>query len=174
MSNGIMVPGEFETELATVWFCANYYYQASYKARREYCGVVFKQPSGKFGSTIRRDGNFSESRIRTTDVPLRGGNDIVAAWHTHLPYTALGQKVEGKLGGDILEIISAALGASYEDFSSADKRLAQTADQKAKEIFGHGFAFYLVTATLIRRYAPSRSPDYKAWPKDPPSKMRGA
>jgi hypothetical protein len=173
MYNDIMVPGEFETELATVWFCANYYYQASFNARREYNGVVFKQPSGKFGSTIRRDGTFSESRVRATDAPP--GSDIVAAWHTHLPYTALGQKIQGKISaGDVLEALSTASGAGYEGFSDADKKLAETGDENAKKIFGHGFAYYLVTATLIRRYAPSRSPDYKDWPKDPPSKMRAA
>jgi hypothetical protein len=35
----------FETQLATVWFAANYYYEASYRHGREYIGVVFHVPN---------------------------------------------------------------------------------------------------------------------------------
>src|SRR5262249_28751835 len=59
----------FSTELAAVWYAANYYYQSSYKRGREYIGSVFRQADGKYGVTVRSDGGFAQSTIRIGDVP---------------------------------------------------------------------------------------------------------
>ena len=71
----------FDTELAAVWYAANYYYEASCRRQREYTGVVFSEGQ-KFGTTVRSDGTKSHA-YPTADVP--SGTFPVAIWHTHLP-----------------------------------------------------------------------------------------
>ena len=163
-------PHEFNTELHAVWYAANYYYQASFNRRAEYSGIVFKKPNGKYGITIRRDGKFHQSKIHMEDVP--DGVDPRAIWHTHLPYTRLTDHDGMKILGLLAESVSGLLGASFEDFSSADRGLAERGTKAALKQLGHRFSIYLVTATLIKRYTPGAKTPEKEWPKAPPSKMK--
>jgi hypothetical protein len=161
-------PREFDTVLQTVWFCANYYYQSSYNARSEYYGIIFKKPNGRYGTTIHRDGGFSTSYITTKDVPPE--YDIVAGWHTHLPATAL---TKSRLAGMLLE---GFLGGAFEDFSDSDKALATKVRARARAYYKNQgrqvqpFTYYLVTATVIKRYTPGHKMP-AVWNKPAPSKM---
>jgi hypothetical protein len=166
-------PREFDTELAAVWFAANYYYEASFKRIREYAGIVFKKPNGKHGLTIRRDGRFDRIEIRFEDVPP--GCDTRAVWHTHLPHSRL---VEDKMFKFFL-MFAEALEHKYfngglENFSGAsggdrgDIPLAEAATRA----FKHPVSIYLITATLIKRYTPGLKTPEKEWRKEPPGRMK--
>jgi hypothetical protein len=151
----------FDTELAAVWYAANYYYQTSYLRKREYTGVVF-QDGEKFGITVRGDGTSSHA-YPTADVP--SGTIPMAIWHTHLPasmsgeYPALNQLYAlllKELTGEILE----------HQVSKDDHNTWVLWTRK----FGRLIPVYLVTAKIIKRYSgPNQE---KVWVKDPPSRMQ--
>lgn len=156
---------KFDTELAAVWYAANYYYQASYRRGREYIGVVFREPSGKFGITVRGDGGFAGSKVRIGDVPR--GAIPTAVWHTHIPSTA------GNISaaGQVLMLLLTSFDMGWDEFSDNDKKLSDDASKISLRLWGHRIPIYLVTATMIKRYRGTDLPD-KVWPKDPPSRMR--
>ena len=153
----------FDTELAAVWYAANYYYEVSERSGREYIGVVFRDGSNKFGITVRGDGGFTSSTVRIGDVPT--GTVPTAVWHTHpaVPSTAsLGSKIVlGLLGVGLLD----------DDFSSADIALADRATVASRRLFGHPISIYLATATVIKRYRPGLANPEKTWGKEPPARM---
>lgn len=154
----------FETELAAVWYAANYYYQSSYNHGREYIGVVFRESEGNFGLTVRGDGGFAGAKVRIGDIPK--GTIPMAVWHTHIPSTA------GKLStaGQILMLLMTSFDLGWDEFSGKDQKLSDDASKVSLRIWGHRIPIYLVTSTLIKRYRGPNLPD-KIWHKDPPSQM---
>lgn len=156
----------FPTELAAVWYASNYYYETSVRRAREYIGVVFRERDGRFGLTVRGDGGFSTSRIRIGDIPKE--TLPTAVWHIHPPATALGRNFWEQLVVRIVTLDD----WGQEEFSSADRRLAERATAVALKEFGHPISIYLATATLIRRYRPGTKQAEKEWTKEPPGRMR--
>jgi hypothetical protein len=157
----------FDTELAAVWYAANYYYEASFRRGGEYIGVVFRDADGRYGLTVRSDGGFSGAKVRVFDVPH--GTVPTAVWHTHVPYTS------GK--ADPLErvflLLMTTFDLGWDEFSGGDRMLAENATQISRRAWGHSIAIYLVTASLIRRYRPGARIPEKSWPKAMPSGMTG-
>jgi hypothetical protein len=151
----------FETELAAVWYAANYYYETSYRRRREYTGVVFRDGE-TFGITVRGDGTNLHA-YPTPDVP--GGTVPSAIWHTHLPASMSSEYP--KLNLVYKRVLKEWFGKTLEHlFSDDDMRTSALWTQK----FGRPIPIYLVTAKIIRRY---RGPNQdKEWIKDAPSGMR--
>src|SRR5215212_10175514 len=78
---------EENTELAAVWYAANYYYEASLENQREYGGAVFRRPTGRYSVTIRK-GDFERLNFKNVTQDVPAGCETVALWHTHLPETA--------------------------------------------------------------------------------------
>jgi hypothetical protein len=156
----------FPTELAAVWYAANYYYQSSYKRGREYIGSVFRQADGKYGVTVRSDGGFAQSTIRIGDVPR--GAIPTAVWHTHIPSSAMAKTTFGQ----ILMAILTTGDADWDQFSDADRDMVDKASEVSREVWGQPISMYLCTATVIRRYRPGLAQPDKSWDKDPPSKFR--
>ena len=111
----------FDTELAAVWYAANYYYETSYRRDREYIGVVFRDENWKFGLTVRGDGSHSESKIRIGDVPL--GTIPTAVWHTHLPASAGNASDAAK----IITWIISSFDLGWDEFSGNDTKLSDDA-----------------------------------------------
>lgn len=169
-SSPFINPREFDTELQAVWFAANYYYEASFRRRKEYSGVVFQKPNGKFSLTIRRDGQFHQSKVRIDDAPADG--DLRAIWHTHIPYTQLSNNDDIKIIALALESIEDLLGGGFENFSTADKRMAEDLTQQSLKIVRRRFPIYLITASVIKRYTPGAKTPEKTWSKEPPGKMK--
>jgi hypothetical protein len=155
----------FDTELAAVWYAANYYDESSYHRDREYIGVVFREPNWKFGLTVRGDGSHSESKVRIGDVPL--GTVPTAVWHTHLPASAGNASDAAKL---ITWIIS-SFDLGWDEFSAKDTTLSNDASTGSLERWGQRIPIYLVTATVIKKY---RGPHLaeRVWSKPAPSRMR--
>lgn len=155
----------FDTELAAVWYAANYYYETSYRRDREYIGVVFREPNWKFGLTVRGDGSHSESKVRIGDIPL--GTIPTAVWHTHLPASAGNASDAAKL---ITWIIS-SFDLGWDEFSGNDTKLSDDASKVGLTRWGHRIPIYLVTATMIKKY---RGPHLaeRVWSKPAPSRMR--
>jgi Domain of unknown function (DUF4329) len=155
----------FDTELAAVWYAANYYYESSDHRDREYIGVVFREPNWKFGLTVRGDGSHSESKVRIGDVPL--GTVPTAVWHTHLPASAGNASDAAKL---ITWIIS-SFDLGWDEFSGNDTKLSNDASTVSLKRWGHRIPIYLVTATVIKKY---RGPHLaeRVWSKPAPSRMR--
>ena len=163
-------PGEFDTELAAVWFAANFYYKESYMRGGETTGVLFKKPNDKYSFTFRMDGGFGTSLVRWSDVPKNQGFVITAAWHTHVPGTRACQIKDGGMGAAIACLaftLTDTILRENESFSGKDRKLADD----ATKITRRNIAFYLITADLIKRYTPGK-PE-KSWKKDIPSKMAG-
>jgi hypothetical protein len=136
----------FDTELAAVWYAANYYYETSYRRDREYIGVVFREPNWKFGLTVRGDGSHSESKVRIGDIPL--GTIPTAVWHTHLPASAGNASDAAKL---ITWIIS-SFDLGWDEFSGNDTKLSDDASKVGLTRWAHLIPFYLVTQTFIKMY----------------------
>ena len=155
----------FETELAAVWYAANYYYESSYRRGGEYIGVVFLDADGKYGITVRGDGGFAGSKVRIHDVPR--GTAPMAVWHTHIPCTAGETDAIVK----ILLCLATTLDAGWDTFSSEDRKLSDDASKWSVPAYGRRFPIYLVTATQIKRYRGEKYPEM-VWRKDPPSRMR--
>ena len=163
-------PKEFDTELAAVWYAANYYYKESYLRGGETTGVLFKKPNGKYSFTVRQDGGYLTSLVRWRDVPKGQGFVITAAWHTHIP----GSRVCQAKGDPVavgLACIFFSLGdkliEEFRSFSDKDRILAN----KKSDETGRDISFYLITADMIKRYTPG-IPE-KRWNKDIPSRMIG-
>jgi len=160
----------FDTELAAVWYAANYYYESSFRRQREYIGVIFRKPDNLYGLTVRRGEAFDHSKIRVWDVPA--GTVPTAVWHTHLPLWASGTPGKVDLGGLFSEFVSELLGAGYQDFSDADRGIADDHSRLSRRLHGHTISIYLVTAELIKRYRPGLRHPEKSWAKEPPGRMR--
>lgn len=162
---------ECPTELAAVWYAANFYYQASYNRAIEYGGIVFKWPNGKFGVTVRR-GAFTHTQIHWEDQPEDA--ETAAIWHTHIPLTRAGSTPLRRDALELFEFFSSVFEAGYEDFSPEDKALAEEATKAMQRISGtrQRIPIYLVTATVIKRYTPGATPPITEWSKKPPSRMR--
>lgn len=174
MSDALMFPHvhprEFDTELEAVWFSANYYYKESYVRGGESTGVVFWDPAReKFRTTFRLDGSWRSAAVRWRDVPKGHGFVITSAWHTHVPGTRFCQiKDNGAaLAACLAFSLTDGLLREFESFSGEDRTLANDATRKT----GRTISFYLITATLIKRFTPGK-PD-KTWNKEIPSRMRG-
>ena len=160
---------KFDTELQAVWYCANYYYKASYEAGVEYGGVIYKQVDGKYGYTVRKSTSFLLTTIRFEDMPVRDGQIPTAIWHSHLPASACR---DGELTCLVAFLDDAVL-RSYRSFSGKDKRLAQRAHEHFKKLTDHKVVMYLFTHDLIKRYDPSAVRNrYKEWKKDPAGNMK--
>jgi hypothetical protein len=161
-------PREFKTELEAVWFAANYYFAASFKARSEFGGVVFRKPNGKFGITIRTDGVIDHIDPRLEDVP--GDCETMALWHTHLPIPRLRRPLKDQATARTVERIDTLIGTGQNNFSGDDKALADAATEAMKKITGDKNAVvpaYLVTDKLIKRYTPDVGEE--SWDKEPPA-----
>lgn len=162
----------FDTELAAVWYAANYYYESSFRRAREYIGVVFRQADGKYGITVRNldeNSTWRGSAVRIGDVPR--GTVPMACWHTHVPCDA-GDSKHGISGSTkFLRCIASSLDLAWDEFSSADYSLSDENSKKTLKIWGHRFPIYLITATEIKRYRGTAFPE-KSWKKDPPSRMK--
>lgn len=157
----------FDTELAAVWYAANYYYETSYRRHREYIGVVFREPSGRYGLTVRGDGGFHQSKVRIGDVPA--GAIPVAVWHTHLPSTA----ASDSLAGQALMFLLSGFDLDWDEFSTEDRVLSDNASKISRKLWGHRIPIYLITGTVIKRYRGPSLPD-KVWPKKLPARMAQA
>ena len=155
----------FDTELAAVWYAANYYYETSYRRDREYIGVVFREESGKYGLTVRGDGAHAESKVRIGDVPL--GTIPTAVWHTHLPSSAGSASDIAKA---IMLIIS-SFDLGWDEFSDNDTKLSDGASRVSLARWGHRIPIYLVTAAVIKRYRGPHLND-QVWSKPAPGRMR--
>jgi hypothetical protein len=155
----------FDTELAAVWYAANYYYETSYRRDREYIGVVFRESNWKFGLTVRGDGSHSESKVRIGDVPR--GTVPTAVWHTHLPASAGNASDAAKL----ITLILSTFDLGWDEFSGNDTKLSDDASKVSLTRWGHRIPIYLVTATVIKKY---RGPHLRerVWSKPAPSRMR--
>lgn len=68
-------PHQASSELAAVWYAANYCYKVSFTRRVEYVGWVFQRPNGTFGVTVR-------SGFWKTSIPVIS-TSIVLRWHQH-------------------------------------------------------------------------------------------
>jgi hypothetical protein len=152
----------FPTELAAVWYAANYYYGASFNSDHEYTGVVFRVPGEvpSYGITVRSDGTFAHSWNRVSDVP--SGTIPVAVWHTHLPADAGPGSADGKL----LRWFLTGFDFGWDEFSGDDEK----ASDKESANRGYRLPWYLITDTVIKRY--SGPGQYKNWPKAPPSHFK--
>ncbi len=160
-------PHEFDTELAAVWYAANYYFETSYNARREFGGIVFRKPSGKYGLTIQRDGTADAIRYRGELAPPDAV--AVAFWHTHVPkhplYEAALTLLEGKswrdLSGD----------PDDPDDESEDIGLIRRLSKRARKMgYAHQMlSIYVVTDIQIQRYTPNARKPLATWAKSPPS-----
>jgi hypothetical protein len=159
-------PHEAPTELGIVWYAANYYYEASYRAGREYGGLVFRRPSGAWSVTLRK-GSFDTLAWQDIGKDMPAGCWPAAYWHTHLPASAY----KGGSGAGLLlglnDILGALVGQGYTDFSEGDLKSAR----QAAKVLGRPFAIYLCTATLIKRWHSGKANNPQVWAKDPPSRM---
>jgi hypothetical protein len=160
----------FDTELAAVWYAANYYYQASYNHGREYIGVVFRDPGAKpneqYGITVRGDGGFRSSKVRVGDVPR--GTIPQAVWHTHIPLRA---GVHDPLALAVASLLDLVEDLELESFSTKDYNISDEASKVSVWRWGHRIPIYFVTATVIKRYRHPAVPE-KMWHKEPPSQMQ--
>jgi hypothetical protein len=155
---------ECKTELEAVWFASNYYYEASWRSQKEYGGVVFKRSNGSFGVTIRK-GNFDSLNFKDCLKDMPAGATAKALWHTHLPETVRPNVSEGARSFlSFSESFGSLFGFGFEDFSSADEKLAERVSRATK----NNFPIYLVTAKIIKRYSPLRSELIQTWAKPPP------
>jgi hypothetical protein len=174
--------GEWDTELAAVWYAANFYYGASAKRRIEYAGIVFRKQNGKYGITVRngfrdkngkiRSNEFDGALVRFRDTP--GGAVPVAVWHTHLPETLRVGPVAGgilELFGELLGGIDEDLGMSYQHFSGKDRDIADNATKQSLRLWGSRISIYLVTADMIKRYRPGVKKPIEFWHKKPPAHL---
>lgn len=156
----------FDTELAAVWYAANYYYEASYRRRAEYCGIVFRERNGKIGITVRSDGDSAHASV-IPDVPA--GSTPIAVWHTHLPASVSGNHPATNYLFSLF--YKAMTGSSMdEEFSPADLGLTP---QSWVHKFKQKIPIYLVTATVIKRHGVNSKMN-GVWSKEPPSHMRSA
>lgn len=154
----------FDTELAAVWYAANYYYETSFRRHREYIGVVFREPGERYGLTVRGDGGFHQSKVRIGDVPA--GSIPMAVWHTHLPSSA----ASDSLGGQLLMFILSSFDLGWDEFSTEDMTLSDNASKVSLARWGHRIPIYLITGTQIKRYRGRNIPD-KVWSKALPAHM---
>src|SRR5262249_11192949 len=155
-------PHESTTELAAVWYAANYYYQASYTEGCEWGGAVFQRPSTNFSLTLRK-GIFGKLDFAYIDEDVPAGARICALWHTHLP-------VEAMKRGSLLEVVNYGLTDilfGYDFFSTDDEKLAT----KQSTVRKRNFPFYLVTATVIKRFSPFKAGPAQIWQKPRPARM---
>jgi hypothetical protein len=162
-------PKEFDTQLAAVWFAANYYYKESYLRGGETTGVLFKRPNGKHSFTVRQEGGFKSAAVKWSDVPKNQGFEITGAWHTHIPGSRFCQL--NSVGAGIACVaftLTDSLLGEFRTFSPEDR--TDVAD-RATRVLGRPIPFYLLTADMIKRYTPGQ-PD-KTWRKAIPSKMEG-
>ena len=155
----------FQTELAAVWYAANYYYAASYHRGAEYIGVVFRGRDKRFGITVRNDGGFIASRVKIGDVPR--GTVPTAVWHTHVPSSSA-----KTFEGEVFLTLLTSFDMDWNKFSSADRELAENATAVSMKLFGRPISIYLVTDRLIRRYRPGARIPERTWSKEPPSSFR--
>jgi len=153
----------FDTELAAVWFAANYYYESSFKRGCEYIGVVFQESNRKFGVTVSDlYRGFGGSKVLVRDVP-RGTNPM-AVWHTHIPCFA------GSVSKDaqVLRCVLTSFDLGWDEFSGADTDITHVQSKISKR----PIPIYLITATTIKRYTGPRGDQLKVWSKEAPSRMR--
>jgi hypothetical protein len=159
-------PEEAQTELGIVWYAANYYYEASFRAGREYGGLVFRRPTGTWSVTLRK-GSFDTLAWKDIHKDMPAGCWPAAYWHTHLPASAY----RGGSGGGLLvalsDVLGSLVGQGFEDFSGGDIDSAR----KAAAVLGRPFSIYLCTATLIKRWHSGRANNPQVWKKEPPSRM---
>jgi len=159
---------ESDTELGAAWYAANYYYEASFRAGREYGGLVFRRPNGKYSVTIRK-GTWDSLNFKHALADMPADCVAVAMWHTHLPGSAARNVSEGTrtflVVGDLLGDI---FGMGYDDFSDGDMDLAR----RATAARNHNFPIYLATATVIKRFSPRAKDQIQVWKKPPPSGMQ--
>jgi hypothetical protein len=160
----------FATELAAVWFAANFYYATSWNRGREYIGVVFREQDPakgrQYGLTVRGDGGFAQSKVTVGDVPR--GTVPTAVWHTHIPSDAVAKT----LGQQIVMALLTTFDLGWDELSDADRKLADDNSAITMRLFGHPISIYMVTATQIKRYTPGRRHPDKEWKKDPPGRFR--
>src|SRR5262245_26897509 len=153
----------FDTELAVVWYAANYYYETSYRLDREYIGVVFRESNWKFGLTVRGDGSHAESKVRVADVPL--GTIPTAVWCTHLTASAC-------TASDVAKAITwiSSFDLGWDESSDDNTKLSDGASKVSFRSWGRRIPIYLVTATVIKKY---RGPHLaeRVWSKPAPSRM---
>ena len=155
----------FASELAAVWYAANFYYAVSQRHGREYIGVVFRTPAGKYGFTVRGDGGFLGAKVRIADVPV--GTVPTAVWHTHIKVPPT-ESIEVQ----VLMNLLTAFDLGYDQFSGTDRNLADRATAYSLRKYGHPISIYLATATVIRRYRPGSGRPEQSWGKEPPGQMR--
>jgi hypothetical protein len=151
-----------DTELGAVWYAANQYYAASLRAGVEYVGVVFRRPDGKYVVTAHRGNSLFDCEVPPDRVP---GCEPVALWHTHIPLSRIDDS--GELDGvaQAAEAVRTLFGGGMNDFSSADRGVADELTKRAQ----YPFSVYLITLMLIKRYTPGK-PDVQ-WSKDPPARL---
>jgi hypothetical protein len=124
----------FNTELEAVWYAANYYNKVSYQHLGEYIGVVFRENYGqrKYGITVRGDGDFFQSKVSIGDVPH--GTEPIAVWHTHVPSCAAKDPI-----AQVLLYLFTTGDADWDQFSGADRTLADKATKAARKLFTTAF-----------------------------------
>ena len=162
-------PKEFDTELAAVWYAANYYYKESYLRGGETTGVLFQKPNTKFSFTVRQEGGFHSSAVKWSDVPKNQGFEITAAWHTHVPGTRACQ-LNG-IGAGIACLLFTLTDSVFGEFRSFSPEDRVNVADHATKVLERPVSFYLITADMIKRYTPGK-PE-KTWKKDIPSRMKG-
>jgi hypothetical protein len=156
---------ESDTELAAVWYAANYYYEASYDEGCEWGGAVFKRSNAKFSLTLRK-GSFGHLDFKDIEKDVPDGAVLRALWHTHLPADAM-------RGNDLLlgvNYLVTDLLFGYDDFSTGadgDTGLAERTSAKLER----NVPFYLVTATVIKRFSPLKTELNQTWHKPMPPRM---
>jgi hypothetical protein len=160
----------FDTELAAVWYAANYYYEASWNRGREYIGVVFYDPSAnesdRYGITVNGNGGFGSTKVRIGDVPR--GTIPRAVWHTHISLRA---GVHDPWAFAVASLIDLVEDLELANFSGDDRTLSNDASQISVKRWGHRIPIYLATATVIKRYSHPKWPE-KHWNKAPPSLVK--
>lgn len=166
MANEPVSDRVWPTELAAVWFAANFFYQASFKRQKEFIGWVFKRPDGTFGISEPNVGTFERAKPPEGGVPEDA--DVVAVWHTHIPLTVTRM---GKVFGLLSEALGAMTTGSFEDFSEDDRDMARDFTEVGLKKAGHRVPIYLITATRIKRFTPGLKREEKSWAKEPPGRM---
>jgi hypothetical protein len=160
---------ESDTELAAVWYAANYYYEASYDEGCEWGGAVFyKSATRKFSLTLRK-GAFGQLDFKDIEKDVPDGAELRALWHTHLPADAMrGNNLLLGLNYLLTDVV-----VGYDEFSTGaggDTGLAQRKSAQLKR----NVPFYLVTATVIKRYSPLKTELNQTWHKPMPARMAKA
>ena len=165
-------PHEASSELAAVWYAANYYYKVSFTRRVEYVGWVFKRANGSYGITVREGLGFDSAEARVEDVPQYLGAIPTAIWHTHLPFDALARDGDLKVIARGIDDLASEFGMGWRNFSGKDIKLSRAWTEVALKKIGRKISIYLVTDTLIKRFTPDGNPQIKSWPKKAPSHFK--